>query len=114
MRLTAALLALITLCGVFARPGTAAAEETQLSVVCTIFPIYDWTLALLGDTADEIDVSLVDPRAYLLSFLDLIRYQVRAKHPAWILNGKKIFEGIPTKEQLMSILDERKSSSGKD
>lgn len=53
---------------------------------------------------DKVDVVMVDPRAWILSLFDLIRYNVKATKPVWILDGKKIFEGIPSKEELYSVL----------
>lgn len=53
---------------------------------------------------DKVEVSLVDPRN-MLAFWDNIRYRIRPAAPAWILGGKKIFEGIPGLAELQRALD---------
>ncbi len=49
-------------------------EEKELSVVATIFPLYDWTKTLIGEEADRIDLTLL-----LDSGVDLHNYQPTAK-----------------------------------
>lgn len=54
--LSAALLAvLLTGCG---RPAEDPAGE-RLKIVCTIFPEYDWVKQILGDTAEEAELTLL-------------------------------------------------------
>ena len=49
------------------------ASSEPFSVVCTIFPEYDWVREILGDHADNVDIS------YLLdSGVDLHNYQPTA------------------------------------
>ncbi len=36
-----------------------AADKKGISVVCTIFPIYDWTNAVIGDSSEDIEVTLL-------------------------------------------------------
>ena len=45
-------------------------KENKISVVCTIFPQYDWVRQILGDKADNIDLTLL-----LNSRIDLHNYQ---------------------------------------
>lgn len=64
--LVAALLALVLFVGVLSACGTQV--ETP-AIVCTVYPIYDWTLAVLGDYAKTYPVMLLsdngdDPHNY--------------------------------------------------
>ena len=44
-------------------------KESKLSVVCTIFPQYDWARQILGDKADDIELTLLlDSRIDLHNF----------------------------------------------
>ena len=52
----------------------------------------------------SVEVTIIDPRAWILSFIDLFRYNVKATKPVWVINGKKFFEGIPSKEDLHAAL----------
>ncbi len=54
----------------------------------------------------EIEVTMVDPRN-ILSLIDNVRYNIKGNVPAWILEGEKIYEGIPTWEQIHSILESK-------
>jgi hypothetical protein len=45
-----------------------------------------------------------DPSDFL-SLWDSFRYRVRPDTPAWILEGKKTFEGVPDLDQLCSAID---------
>ena len=64
--------------------------------------------ALLRDIHNEfgerVEVTVIDPRAWILSFIDMIRYNVKVTKPVWIIDGKKFYEGIPTKEELYAAL----------
>ena len=50
--------------------GAGAAKGKKLSVVCTIFPEYDWTRAILGKRAADTDLTLL-----LANGTDLHNYQ---------------------------------------
>ena len=52
---------------------------------------------------DRVDISVMDPRS-IFSFFDLFRYRVRGTDPVWILNGKKTFEGVPSREELQQSI----------
>ena len=42
------------------QPGAAAETSPErLQIVCTIFPIYDWVKEILGERADEVEVTLL-------------------------------------------------------
>ncbi|TDY61750.1 hypothetical protein C8D99_105163 [Aminivibrio pyruvatiphilus] len=48
---------------------------------------------------DRVHISVMDPRS-IFSFFDLFRYRVRGTDPVWILNGRKVFEGVPSRDEL--------------
>ena len=48
---------------------------------------------------DRVHISVMDPRS-IFSFFDLFRYRVRGTDPVWILNGRKAFEGVPSREEI--------------
>ena len=60
--------------------------------------------ALRDRYGDKVEVALVDPRN-ILAFWDNIRFRIRPSTPAWILGGKKIFEGVPDLADLQRVLD---------
>ncbi len=49
------------------------AEETKIRIVTTIFPIYDWVREILGDSADNVEITML-----LDSGADLHNYQPSA------------------------------------
>jgi hypothetical protein len=53
---------------------------------------------------NRVDISVEDP-SDLLSLWNRFRYRVRPDTPAWILGGKKTFEGVPDLDQLCSAID---------
>jgi hypothetical protein len=55
---------------------------------------------------NRLDISIVDPRN-ILSLWDNIRYSVRPSKPAWILDRKKIGEGVPNLTDLQNAIDEK-------
>lgn len=60
-KIPALLLALFMLVGVFAGCGKQpdAAKTGKLKVVATIFPAYDWVLEILGDKADNAEITFL-------------------------------------------------------
>jgi len=52
---------------------------------------------------DKVRISVMDPRS-IFSIFDLFRYRVRGTDPVWILNGKKAFEGVPSREELQQSI----------
>ena len=52
---------------------------------------------------DSVEVNVYDPRCYLW-FFDLVRFNIRAE-PTWILDGKLLFRGVPTWEELHGKMD---------
>jgi hypothetical protein len=55
---------------------------------------------------NRLDISVVDPRN-ILALWDNIRYGVRASKPAWILDRKKIGEGVLNLTDLQNAIDEK-------
>jgi hypothetical protein len=53
---------------------------------------------------DKVHISIVDPRNPLVLWY-AIRYGAWASFSTWVLNGKKIFEGIPEIEELERFID---------
>jgi len=53
---------------------------------------------------DKVRISVVDPRNPLVLWY-AIRYGAWATFSTWVLNGKKIFEGIPKFEELKRLID---------
>ena len=60
-KITALLLALMMLAGVLAGCGKPqdAGKAGKLKVVTTIFPEYDWVRAILGDKADNAEITML-------------------------------------------------------
>ncbi len=69
-KLFALLMALVFACALLAAFGETAAP---LRIVCTTFPQYDWTRQLLGNRADEVELTLL-----LDNGIDLHNYQPTA------------------------------------
>ena len=77
-KITALLLALLMLVGALAGCGKQKDDDTtdrtdKLSIVTTIFPEYDWVREILGDKADNADVTML-----LDNGVDLHSYQPTA------------------------------------
>ena len=90
----ALLLSLLTGCG-----AAPARESDRLQIVATIFPLYDWTKNLLGDRADEVELTLllddgVDLHSFQPSVADMISVSscdlliyVGGESDAWIADA---------------------------
>jgi len=74
-KITALLLALMMLAGVLAGCGKPkdAGKAGKLKVVTTIFPAYDWVRAILGDKAENAEITML-----LDNGVDLHSYQPTA------------------------------------
>lgn len=59
---------------------------------------------LRGKYGDSMEVNIYDPRC-LLWFFDLVRFSVKALEPCWVLDGKLLFRGIPSWEELEKKMD---------
>jgi zinc transport system substrate-binding protein len=57
--LLSAVLILAALTGCSTWAGAGQSPDGKISVVCTIFPGYDWTMEILGGNADKFDVSFL-------------------------------------------------------
>ena len=53
---------------------------------------------------DKVNISVVDPRNPLVLWY-AIRYGAWATFTTWVLNGRKVFEGIPKPEELERFID---------
>lgn len=78
-KLFACLTALFILIGVLSScAGSTDTDDGKLSVVCTIFPEYDWVKQILGSHFDEADVTMlldngVDLHSYQPSIDDIVK-----------------------------------------
>lgn len=64
-------------------------------------------LVKVRDTfGDRIEIDILDPRCSFWIF-DLVRFRVKSTEPAWILDGKLLFRGIPGWTELEGVLAER-------
>jgi len=83
-----------------AAPGAKEADA-KTQIVCTVFPAYDWTMNILGESSDDIEVTYlldsgVDMHSYqptaddmiTLSTCDLLIY-VGGESDAWIADALK-------------------------
>ena len=102
-KITALLLALMMLAGVLA--GCGKPENTgkagKLKVVTTIFPAYDWVRAILGDKADNAEVTMlldngVDLHSYQPTADDIVKISdcdlfvyVGGESDGWVENALK-------------------------
>ena len=58
-KIIAITLCLMMLVGIMTGCGTPSAKGDKLSIVTTIFPEYDWVKQILGDKADQADVTML-------------------------------------------------------
>ncbi|MDO4852678.1 MAG: metal ABC transporter substrate-binding protein, partial [Clostridia bacterium] len=81
-RICSLILPLLLLFGIACAPTAPASmtdrADTALSVVTTIFPIYDWTREILGSEADDVELSMlldsgVDLHSFQPSAEDIVR-----------------------------------------
>jgi hypothetical protein len=67
--------------------------------------------ALKKRYGSKLMVSIINPWS-LLAMWDSIRFGVNPATPVWIMDGKKIFEGVPEIGQLQDALDEKLGKAG--
>lgn len=72
-RIISIIISLVMLTGIMAGCGSPDKSSSKLSIVTTIFPEYDWVKQILGDKADQADVTLL-----LDNGVDLHSYQPTA------------------------------------
>ncbi|GHS97052.1 hypothetical protein AGMMS50276_16460 [Synergistales bacterium] len=53
---------------------------------------------------DKVKISVVNPSG-LTALWDSFRLKIKPDTPAWVLGGKKIFEGIPPLSEIKAALD---------
>ena len=102
-KITALLLALMMLAGVLAGCGKPkdAGKAGKLKVVTTIFPAYDWIRAILGDKANNAEVTMlldngVDLHSYQPTADDIVKISdcdlfvyVGGESDGWVENALK-------------------------
>ena len=102
-KITALLLALMMLAGVLAGCGKPkdTGKAGKLKVVTTIFPAYDWVRAILGDKADNAEVTMlldngVDLHSYQPTADDIVKISdcdlfvyVGGESDGWVENALK-------------------------
>ena len=102
-KITALLLALMMLAGIFAGCGKPkdTGKAGKLKVVTTIFPEYDWVRAILGDKADNAEVTMlldngVDLHSYQPTADDIVKISdcdlfvyVGGESDGWVENALK-------------------------
>lgn len=50
-------------------------------------------------------VDLLDPRN-IMSLFDIFRFRVKSTEPAWILDGRLVFRGVPDLNDLQQVIDQ--------
>ena len=102
-KITALLLALMMLAGVLAGCGKPkdTGKAGKLKVVTTIFPEYDWVRAILGDKADNAEITMlldngVDLHSYQPTADDIVKISdcdlfvyVGGESDGWVENALK-------------------------
>ena len=87
-------------CGAYI-PGGEPLEERQDAVSA----IRELLLKTKETFGENVDISVMDPRS-IFSFVDNFRYNIKGTAPAWIVDGKKVFEGVPGWDEWERILKE--------
>ncbi|AJC74270.1 hypothetical protein AJ81_08895 [Pseudothermotoga hypogea DSM 11164 = NBRC 106472] len=64
-------------------------------------------LKYIREKHPDVEVETVDPRNPLFTF-QVLKHKVKGGRATWVYNGKKVFEGVPTIEQIEKILSETK------
>lgn len=101
-KIISALLAFVMLAGIFTGCGNNAEHSNdKLSIVTTIFPVYDWVMNILGDKASEADVRMlldngVDLHSYQPTADDIIKISrcdlfiyIGGESDEWVTNALK-------------------------
>jgi hypothetical protein len=53
---------------------------------------------------ERLDVSVVNSWGFF-ALWDVLKFKITPSKPTWVLEGKKIFEGVPEESDLMSAID---------
>ena len=95
--------------------GNPAAERGRLQIVTTIFPIYDWVMNVLGDSASEVEVTMlldsgVDLHSFQPSAADILKIStcdlfvyVGGESDAWVDGALK--EAVNKNMVVVNLLD---------
>ncbi|MDR1376429.1 MAG: hypothetical protein LBJ22_02870 [Synergistaceae bacterium] len=62
--------------------------------------------ALRARYGARLDISVVNSWGFF-ALLDVLRLKITPSKPTWVLNGKKIFEGLPDSDELIAAVDSR-------
>ena len=119
--LTVCLLCALAVCGFSACADKS--EGGEISVVCTVFPIYDWTRNIVGD--QNVDVKLLlDSGADLHSYNPTVKDMYDISHCDLFIYGggesdewvEKVLTSYPGEKRialnLMDVLGDRVSEEG--
>ena len=116
-KMTALLLALMMLAGVLAGCGKPkdAGKAGKLKVVTTIFPAYDWVRAILGDKAENAEITMlldngVDLHSYQPTADDIVKISdcdlfiyVGGESDEWVKNVLK--NAVNKKMKVINLLE---------
>jgi hypothetical protein len=61
-------------------------------------------VSLRESFGDSLRVDLVDPRS-ITSLFDILRFRVKCTEPAWVLDGRLVFRGVPEWEDLQQSIE---------
>ncbi|MDR1649610.1 MAG: hypothetical protein LBR71_05055 [Synergistaceae bacterium] len=84
--------------------NNAAAEDSSPDWRQSLRAVNELIQVLKDFYGDRLDISVVNPRS-IRAFWDNIRYKVRPFVPVWILDRKKICEGLPDLAELRKTID---------
>lgn len=110
------MLAVLLLAGLFAGCAAQKQDNAKKSIVVTVFPIYDWVMTLLGDQADNWDVTFlldngVDLHSYQPTADDMVKIYscdlfiyVGGNSDKWVNDALKNANPMPKTINLMELL----------
>ena len=87
-------------CGAYIPGGESM--EGRRDAVSAIRELLSKTRETFGES---VEISVMDPRS-IFSFVDNFRYNIKGTAPAWIVDGKKVFEGVPEWDEWEKVLSE--------
>ncbi len=87
-------------CGAYI-PGGESMDERR-DAVSLIRELLTKTRETFGES---VEITVMDPRS-IFSFVDNFRYNIKGTAPAWIVDGKKVYEGVPGWDEWEKILRE--------
>lgn len=106
---------LLTGCGANVTRGIAVSDADRLRIVCTVFPEYDWTRAILGNHADDVELCYLlesgsDPHSFQPTVEDMMKIAdcdlflyVGGESDEWTADA--IEEAVNPEMQTIALLD---------